>query len=89
MVCYLKERKLMKWVKSIALGMVLLSGGCRGVYLNPKYSQLLDQTAGLSRATANKALEGELDANDMIHALDKQAEVWRMFVDARDGRLSK
>lgn len=60
-------------------------GGCSGVMLNAEYSQLLDETAALSRETADRAAAGKLDPNQMSAALTYQAGVWQRFRDARDG----
>ena len=64
----------------------LLVGGCNGVILSAEYSQLLDYTAAISDETARRAAAGELSQQEMVAALTKQAQTWRMFTDARDGR---
>jgi len=64
----------------------LLAAGCNGVTLSAEYSQLLDYTAALSDETAQRAAAGELSQAEMAAALAKQAETWRLFKDARDGR---
>jgi len=59
--------------------------GCNGVYLNAKYSAILDDTAAWSSATAEKAESGSLDAEGMKKALLTNAQIWASFQDARDG----
>lgn len=62
------------------------AAGCNGVILNAEYSQLLDYTSALSGETARRAAAGELSREDMAAALANQAQTWRLFKDARDGR---
>ncbi len=59
--------------------------GCGGVWMNARYTRLLDETAGISDETARRALVGQLDANEMASALAAQAEVWNKFRVAREG----
>ena len=70
----------------IAVLLAVLLAGCGGVWMNAEYSQLLDETAALSDQTARRAEAGRLDPNQMTQALRLQAEVWRKFRDARDGK---
>lgn len=66
----------------LAMAMV----GCNGVILSSQYSQLLDQTAALSAETAARAEQGKLTEAQKTEALSKQAQAWRKFQAARDGR---
>lgn len=73
--------------KLMCLGLLLLFvAGCSGVRLNAKYSRLLDETARLSKTTAERAVAGELSEADKTSALVKQAATWKKFQDARDGK---
>jgi hypothetical protein len=85
-------------MKRIVIGLFLaaaivvgLAGtcGCSGVWMNAEYSQLLDRTAALSAEAALRARSGELTGEQMTDALVKQAETWRRFQDARDGRTGR
>jgi len=60
--------------------------GCNGVWMNARYSQLLDQTAALSQNTADRAAADTITCDQMKEALAAQAEVWEQFRAARDGR---
>ena len=77
------------WGVVFAVVLAVVLAGCSGVVMNAEYSQLLDRTAALSAETATRAERGQLDANGMKEALRAQADVWQMFVDARDGKESK
>lgn len=69
----------------VVLAGVLLAG-CSGVMMNARYSMLLDKTCAISAETAARAQAGTLTEMDKTAALVKQAETWRLFKDARDGR---
>jgi len=75
-----------RFLAAMGLLAVLLIAGCRGVVMNPQYSDLLDRTAGLSNETARRAAQGELTSEQMTAALTAQADTWRKFQAARDGR---
>jgi|GEM_PF-2299815 len=64
----------------------LALSGCGGVILSASYSQLLDETTALSATLAERAEAGRLDANSMTRGLRWNADMWRNFQDARDGR---
>ena len=72
----------------LVLGAVLL-GGCSGVIMNARYATLLDQTVALSGDTAAKAQAGTLTDAQKTEALVKQAETWKLFQSARDGKAAK
>ena len=72
----------------IVLVLAVLVSGCSGVILSPKYSALLDKTAALSAETAVRAQGGELSEADKTAALVKQAQVWKEFQAARDGKVT-
>lgn len=76
----------MRVLAVVAVAMAL--AGCGGVMLSAKYSQLLDQTAALSQATATRAAAGQLSQDEETKSLQGQAAVWQMFRDARDGKGS-
>ena len=63
--------------------------GCSGVWMNAEYSALLDKTCALSAETAARATMGELSEAEKTAALNKQAETWRRFKDARDGKAGE
>jgi len=75
-----------KWMTAMALAALLLVAGCSGVLLSARYSRQLDETAAWSAECARRARTGGLDANQMAEALTGNAEAWRLFQDARDGR---
>lgn len=77
-------RRLTMWIVLLLVATLLL-GGCSGVRMNAQYSQLLDETAALSAKTAALATDGQLTAQQMVQALQQQAEIWQLFRDARDG----
>ncbi len=62
--------------------------GCSGVIMNAEYSQLLDRTAALSAETSARAEQGKLTPQEMQQALSAQAQTWRKFKDAKDGKVS-
>ena len=62
------------------------AGGCSEVQVSPVYSALLGQTVGWSRSMATRAAAGELNAGEMVEALDINADLWERFDDARDGQ---
>jgi hypothetical protein len=70
---------------TLVVVLVALLAGCGGVWMNPEYSSLLDETASVSAETARRAEAGLLDADQTARALRLQAEVWRRFQAARDG----
>jgi len=76
----------MKRVLIVAAVLAVLLAGCSGVILNAEYTALLDRTAAISAETAARAEAGELDSAQMARALRAQAEVWRRFQLAREGR---
>ena len=61
------------------------AGGCSEVQVSPVYSALLDSTAGWSRSMATRAAAGELNAGEMVEALDINADLWERFEDAKNG----
>lgn len=69
----------------LVLAVPVIMGGC-GVWTNPTYHELLDNTVILSAETARRAEAGELSKEEMTSALVEQAETWKRFQDARDGR---
>ncbi|HUU91634.1 MAG TPA: hypothetical protein VM238_10525 [Phycisphaerae bacterium] len=76
--------------KMIAVFLILAIlgiSGC-GVVMTATYSQLLDETAALSARTSAAADANTLNEGGMKEALRKQAAVWQMFRDARDGKVS-
>ena len=76
-------------MKRLVILVVLLAvvcGGCSGVWMNAEYSTLLDKTAALSAQTAETAEAGQMTPEQMTLALRKQADVWAMFRNARDGK---
>lgn len=73
----------------LVLMAVMAIGGCSGVWMNAEYSQLLDKTAALSTETAARAEQGMLSEAEKTQALAKQAQTWRKFRDARDGKDGK
>jgi len=66
--------------------MVVVMGGCSGVWMNAEYSQLLDETEALSTESARRAEAAEFTTEQMVEALKMQASVWGRFQDARDGQ---
>jgi len=70
------------------LGLLMMTAGCGGVWMNAEYSGLLTSTASLSAETAQRAQEGRLSSDEMKSALVSQANVWAKFVAARDGVAS-
>ena len=76
----------MRKLSLIVLIAAIALGGCSGVALNAEYSQLLDRTAALSAETARRARAGTLERSQMTASLVSQADTWRKFADARDGR---
>jgi hypothetical protein len=74
----------------IALTLMLALSGCKGVQLNPTYDRLLRSTSELSKATAARAAlpedQGGLSSAQKSEALEKQSEVWQLFVDGADGK---
>jgi len=66
--------------------LMLVVNGCQGVWLNAEYSDLLDRTTIVSQQIATRANANELSAEEMKHALASQAETWKLFQDARDGK---
>lgn len=76
-------------MKRLAIIALLLSlTGCSGVMLNATYSKLLDQTAALSRDTADRAKAGKLTPDQMTGALDAQATTWEQFRAASKGQTT-
>jgi hypothetical protein len=75
-------------VKKLIVLVLLASvlAGCNGVIMTPKYSNLLDETAALSNDTAVRAEAGTVGADEMKQALRYQANVWKEFQNARDGK---
>jgi len=80
---------------AVVVGLILLGlfalaslGGCNGVTLNATYSQTLDQTAALSKETADRNRAGGLTPAQVQQSLDGQAATWQLFRDARDGKAS-
>lgn len=69
---------------ALAVALVLVAG-CGGVWMNARYSELLDRTAAVSAETADRAESGKLDCEQAKLALRAQAEVWSLFKKARDG----
>ncbi|KKL14225.1 hypothetical protein LCGC14_2517880 [marine sediment metagenome] len=85
-----EESRMKKMLTSMLLLIVLTVGtGCSGVIMNARYSELLDRTVVLSDVTATDAEAGELSGDQMIEALRDQADIWRKFQDARDGRANE
>lgn len=78
----------MKRIACVLL-LVLMVGGCSGVIMNAEYSQLLDRAAVLSSESVRRYEAGQLDPNETLSVLQKQAQSWRQLQDARDGRESK
>ena len=79
----------MKKLMILALvGLLLMTAGCSGVWMNAEYSGLLTSTAQLSAETAYRAQAGQLSPDEMKSALVSQANVWAKFVAARDGVAS-
>ena len=67
------------------LALAIVLGGC-GVMLWPTYSQLLDKTTALADDSAARAEANALSPDQMKQALRGEANVWRQFRDARDGK---
>jgi hypothetical protein len=76
----------MKRVAVVMLVVLVVCGGCSGVWMNAEYSQLLDKTVALSKETADRAQAGTLTEAEMKASLTGQAAVWQRFKDARDGK---
>jgi len=70
---------------TVVVAMLVATCGCNAVMMSPEYSDLLDRTTALSKETATRAKAGELTDTQMVDALDKQADVWQRFKDAKDG----
>ena len=70
---------------TIAVILLVVLGGCSGVWMNAEYSQLLDETVAMSLETAGRAEAGRLTADQMARALRLQAETWQRLQMARDG----
>lgn len=72
-----------------AIGLLVLAvvlAGCSGVVMNAKYATLLDKTCALSAQTAQLADSNQLTPDQMKSALRGQAQTWKLFVYARDGK---
>jgi len=81
----MKCRNVVYLVVGIVILAVLIVG-CNGVWMSPKYSDLLDRTASVSAEMANRANADELSSDDMKAALNSQAETWKLFQNARNGK---
>ena len=80
----------MKRLMSLALvGLLLMTAGCSGVWMNAEYSGLLTSTAQLSAETAYRANAGQLTPDEMKQALTSQSIVWARFADARNSVFNK
>ena len=64
----------------------LFVGGCSGVIMSSQFSKLLDQTADTAEEVADRADAGELSEMEMKRALRIQANTWRDFQKAKDGK---
>ena len=67
------------------LGLLMMTAGCGGVWMNAEYTGLLTSTAQLSAETAYRAQAGQLTPDEMKSALVSQSNVWAKFVDAKNG----
>ena len=70
----------------VATVILLAVAGCNAVRMSRAYSELLDRTAALSEETATRAEADLLSYDELKAALRPQANVWRSFQDARDGK---
>ncbi len=84
-----KSNRLLALCLVTALVVLPFVAGCGGVIMNAEYSQLLDKTCALSAETAARATMGELSEAEKTAALNKQAETWQKFKDARDGKAGE
>lgn len=69
--------------------LLVCMAGCSGVILSPTYSQMLDDSAYLSETLADRYEAGKLDPNTLGAGLRWNANAWKKFQDARDGRASE
>ena len=65
--------------------LVVILAGCNGVWTNAEFSKLLDEAAVLSKVDAEKAVAGEMTPEQMVRSLSMQADIWRLFKNAKDG----
>ncbi len=72
----------------LVLLLALFAAGCSGVWMTARYATVLDKTVALSADTAAKAQAGQLTDQQKVDALVKQAQTWKLFQDARDGKAS-
>lgn len=75
-------------MKKIVLAFVLvfIFTGCSGILMNHEYSQLLDRTAAWSKIAADQ-VSNMTDVEKAL-ALRINANAWKRFQDARDGKDS-
>ena len=59
--------------------------GCGGVQTSPEYSALLGRTAVWSQVVADRAAAGEMNGEQMVEALEINADLWGQFEDAKNG----
>ena len=83
-----KSNRLLVLCLLAVLVVLPVVAGCSGVIMNAEYSELLDKTCALSAETATRAKTGQMSESDMAEALTKQAQTWRKFKDARDGKTT-
>jgi hypothetical protein len=76
--------KYLVW--STLLVAAILTTSCSGVWMNPTYSELLDKTVINSEVAAQKARDGKLTEEEKTQILEKQAQTWKKFQNARDGK---
>lgn len=68
--------------------LLLVLGGCSGVWMNQEYSALTDRTTALSVETATRAKAGTLTPAEMAASLDGQSQVWLQIQAAKNGKTT-
>ena len=76
----------MKRLIAALLVLAVLCAGCSGVIMNAQYSRVLDRTVVIAEEAARRAEAGQLSNEQMVAALRWNAECWKAFQAARDGK---